>query len=356
MATLSLRGVSKRYPGGAEVLSAIDIEVCAGEFVVLVGPSGCGKSTLLRIVAGLVEASAGEVWIDGARVDDREPGERDVAMVFQNYALYPHMSVRRNLGFPLRNAGVSKAETEARVRGVAESLGLSELLDRKPAQLSGGQMQRVAVGRAIVREPKVFLFDEPLSNLDAQLREDLRSELKALHRRLGITTLYVTHDQAEAMTLGSRIVVLDGGEVLQSGAPLEVYARPSSRFVAGFIGAPAMNLLEGRAEGGVFRLGPLEIRGAPVSGPVILGIRPEEVVLEKDAGLELAIREVEALGNRTLLTCPIEGQSLRLTLPGGASSAVGTTISVAFRARDLHWFDASNGERLGVGRGDQSNF
>jgi sn-glycerol 3-phosphate transport system ATP-binding protein len=346
MASLSLRGVSKRYTSGAEVLSGIDLEVEDGEFVVLVGPSGCGKSTLLRIVAGLVEASEGELLIDGRRVNELEPRERDVAMVFQNYALYPHMTVRRNLAFPLRMAGLARGKVAQRVEQVADSLGLGELLERKPAQLSGGQMQRVAVGRAIVREPKVFLFDEPLSNLDAKLRSELRRELKALHRRLGITTLYVTHDQAEAMTLGSRICVLDGGRILQVGPPLEVYTRPADRFVAGFLGAPSMNLLEGQAEAGVFRLGAIEVPGAPRDGKLTLGVRPESLVVGGQ-GVLLGIASVEALGHRTLLTCQVSGQELRVGLPGGGPVPEGDGIRINFPPDALHWFDPSDGVRIG---------
>ncbi len=346
MANLSLRGITKRYASGTEVLSDVDLEVEAGEFVVLVGPSGCGKSTLLRIVAGLAEASAGEVWIDGRRVDDREPRERDVAMVFQNYALYPHMTVRANLAFPLRTAKVPRDEIDFRVRAVADSLELTDLLNRKPGQLSGGQMQRVAVGRAIVREPKVFLFDEPLSNLDAKLRDELRAELKALHERLGVTTLYVTHDQAEAMTLGSRIVVLEGGRVLQVGPPLDVFARPRTRFVAGFIGSPSMNLIEGVASDGRFAVGPLEAPGAPADGPLVLGVRPEAVEVVSTGGIELEVTSVEALGNRTHVTCLLGGQTLRLSLSGSASRDIQGAVRVSLREQDLHWFDPDSGARI----------
>ncbi len=348
MATLTLTGIGKRYPSGAEVLAGIDLEVASGEFLVIVGPSGCGKSTLLRIVAGLVEASSGQVAIDGQRVDTLEPARRDVAMVFQNYALYPHMSVRRNLAFPLRMARVSRGEVAQRVEEVAEVLELGDLLDRKPAQLSGGQMQRVAVGRAIIRRPRVFLFDEPLSNLDARLREEMRSELARLHQRLGVTTLYVTHDQAEAMTLGSRICVLEGGRILQVGPPLEVFERPATPFVAGFIGSPPMNLLAGRVKGGRLRLGPLTVPCPHFEmGGVVLGVRPEEVVVDP-TGTALQVERIEALGPRTHVHCPIAGQSLRVTLDGGegARLTAGTELKVSLRTERLHWFDAATGSRL----------
>ncbi len=349
MATLSLRGIHKSYAANAPVLEGIDLDVAAGELVVIVGPSGCGKSTLLRIVAGLIQPSAGEVWIDDRCVTDRRPGERDVAMVFQNYALYPHMTVARNLAFPLRNARLPRARIAERVAAAARSLGLEGLLDRKPSQLSGGQMQRVAVGRAIVREPKVFLFDEPLSNLDTKLRGELRTELAELHRRLAITTLYVTHDQAEAMTLGSRIVVLHEGRVQQIGAPLDVFARPATRFVAGFIGSPPMNLIEGVAEGGVFHCGPLALAGAPAEGPLVLGVRPEHVRVVSRGGTGFAVRAVEAHGNRTLVNAESGAARLRLCLGGEVRVKVGERLAVEIPQDRLHWFGGGSGLRLESG-------
>ena len=356
MASLSLKQVCKQYGDGAPALHEVDLEVADGEFLVLVGPSGCGKSTLLRIVAGLVEKSGGEVRLDGQRVDGLEPGQRDVAMVFQNYALYPHMSVARNLGFPLRMARLPKAQIEARVREVAEILGLEQLLERRPGQLSGGQMQRVAVGRAIVRKPRLFLFDEPLSNLDAKLRGDMRLELQRLHQRLGITTLYVTHDQAEAMTLGDRIAVLEGGRLQQVDRPMAVFERPATRFVGAFIGSPPMNQIRGQVRAGVFEAGPLRIP-CPLleSGEVWLGVRSHRISDGQEA--HLRVRDVEALGTRTLVTCELAGavEGLRVSWEGHRALQVGSEIGIACDPTGLHWFDAQTERRLespdGVGTG-----
>src|SRR5687768_13432 len=270
MAGLSLRDVRKSYTPELEVIHGVSMEIKDGEFIVILGPSGCGKSTLLRMVAGLETITAGEIAIGERVVNDLEPKDRDIAMVFQNYALYPHMSVYDNMAYGLRIKGFSKQEIDARVQKAAGILELKQFLERKPRQLSGGQRQRVAMGRAIVREPAVFLFDEPLSNLDAQLRGQMRAEIARLQRRLGTTTLYVTHDQVEAMTLADRLVILDGGRVQQVGAPLEVYRHPANRFVAAFIGTPPMNFVEGP-------LGPI----AP-AGAATWGIRPEDLVLVRD--------------------------------------------------------------------------
>ncbi len=264
MARVELDGVEKRYPNGFHAVKGVDIDIGDGEFIVLVGPSGCGKTTTLRMVAGLETISQGELRIDGKRVNDLPPKARDVAMVFQSYALYPHMTVFENMAFGLKLQKRPKDEIARRVKEAAERLGIETLLDRKPKQMSGGQRQRVAMGRAIVRQPRVFLFDEPLSNLDAKLRLQMRVQLSRLHRELGATSLYVTHDQVEAMTLADRIVLLEGGEVQQIGAPLELYERPANRFVASFIGSPAMNLLPARGDGSVVRAGPL--RGASTVG------------------------------------------------------------------------------------------
>src|SRR5215813_10444555 len=252
MASVAIRHVRKAF-GAVEVIHAVDVSIDDGEFVVLVGPSGCGKSTLLRMIAGLENITAGEIRIGERVVNDVAPKERDVAMVFQNYALYPHMSVAANMGFSLMLRGAAKGEIEQRVNGAADILGLRPLLNRYPRQLSGGQRQRVAMGRAIVRDPQVFLFDEPLSNLDAKLRVAMRTEIKELHQRLKTTTIYVTHDQIEAMTMADKIVVMNMGNVEQIGAPLDLYDRPNNLFVAGFIGSPAMNFLQGKVEGGAFR-------------------------------------------------------------------------------------------------------
>jgi ABC-type sugar transport system ATPase subunit len=347
MAALELVRVSKRF-GASAVVDDVSLRVDDGELVVLVGPSGCGKSTLLRIVAGLVEPSAGEVLLDGVRVTDREPRERDVAMVFQNYALYPHKTVRKNLAFPLEVARLPRAEIERRVGAAAELLGLAELLERKPGALSGGQMQRVALGRAIVREPRLFLFDEPLSNLDAKLRAEMRAEIARLHRRLGVTTLYVTHDQAEAMTLGRRIAVLERGRLLQVGAPLEVYARPRTAFVAAFIGSPAMSLLSRSVSGGGVDLG-----GARFDAPrgtrarVLVGVRPHDARLDGGGDVSARVAHVERLGAQALATCALDdGGEIAAALDGTAACAAGDAVRLAIARGALHWFDAETGERV----------
>jgi len=346
MSRLELRDVSHRF-GATTVLDGVSLALEPGELVVLLGPSGCGKSTLLRIVAGLVSPSAGEVWIDGARADALEPRERGVALVFQSYALYPHMTVRANLGFPLKMAGVPASEITARVERTAARLGLAELLERKPEALSGGQMQRVALGRALVREPRLFLFDEPLSNLDAGLRTELRGEIGRLVRALGAehgtAALYVTHDQAEALTLATRLVVLHRGRIEQVGAPLEVYRRPATRFVASFVGHPPMNLLRGSTHAGRFALGALELEAPRAEGELLLGIRPEDVVGGR--GVALPVRAVEALGAVTHVEVELAGQPLRVTLPG-EHPAPGATLAVELPVGALHWFDAETGRRV----------
>jgi len=344
MARLSLRDVSRRF-GDETVLHAASLDIADGEFLVLVGPSGCGKSTLLRIVAGLIEPTTGEIAIDGCVVNDLEPRERDVAMVFQNYALYPHMSVRKNLAFPLKLAGVPGADISTRVGETAALLGLTELLERKPGTLSGGQMQRVALGRALIRSPRVFLFDEPLSNLDAKLRAEMRAEIARLHERLGITTLYVTHDQAEAMTMGSRVCVLEGGRIQQVGTPMEVFERPQTAFVASFIGSPPMNLVRGRVEGGRFRAGALDVPGpAAVEGEVVLGVRPHQVSPGDD--FALSIDHVEELGSQTLLHAKVDGQPFLISREGHAPAPPGQEVGITLSPEDLHWFDAESGQRL----------
>lgn len=311
MAEVVLKNVCKVYEadgGPVKAVSGFSLDIADGEFIVLVGPSGCGKSTTLRMIAGLEEISSGTVSIGGRVVNDVHPKDRDIAMVFQNYALYPHMTVYKNMAFALKLRKLPKAEIDRRVRDTARMLGLSELLDRKPKALSGGQRQRVAVGRAIVREPKAFLFDEPLSNLDAKLRVETRAELKSLHMRLKTTTVYVTHDQEEAMTLGDRVVVMSKGLVQQVGTPLEVYRKPLNRFVAGFLGTPPMNFLEGSvvSDGGrsIFVEsgdGGLRIPlvGSPnLLGPAVLGVRPEGLRLGDSGGVQLNVEVVEPLGDR----------------------------------------------------------
>jgi ABC-type sugar transport system ATPase subunit len=313
MAPIVLEGLRKVYPGKPPVvaLEGLDLSVGDGELVAFVGPSGCGKSTVLRCVAGLEKLSAGRVLIGGREVQELPPGKRDIAMVFQSYALYPHLTVYKNLAFPLRERHVRRDLLDQEVRRVAEMLELTPLLRRRPGQLSGGQRQRVAMGRALVREPLAFLLDEPLSNLDAKLRTQMRSEIAAVHRRLGITSIYVTHDQVEAMTLGERIVVMRDGRLQQAGAPAEVYENPVNLFVAGFLGAPSMNLLAGRIERGLLAAGPLRlvVPGAP-DGEAVLGIRPEglsPVGADDAPTLEVVVSYVEALGNENLVHAWVPG-------------------------------------------------
>jgi ABC-type sugar transport system ATPase subunit len=343
MTRLELRGITHRF-GAQRVLEEVSLEVAEGELLVLLGPSGCGKSTLLRIVAGLVAQSAGEVWIDGERADELEPKERGVALVFQSYALYPHMTVRANLAFPLRMAGTARGVIAERVERTAHVLGLRELLERKPAALSGGQMQRVALGRALVREPRLFLFDEPLSNLDAKLRAEMRTEIARLVRELGTTALYVTHDQAEAMTLATRLAVMRAGRIEQLGAPLEVYRRPATRFVAGFVGDPPMNLLRCTVREGRLALGGQQLFAPVASGEAELGIRPQDVVVGR--GSELAVRGVERLGGATLVRLALGEQTLVASVPGERAVPDTGRLAVELPPHALHWFDAATGVRL----------
>ena len=334
MASISLKNVVKRYGHGktaVPVLHGINAEISDREFIVIVGPSGCGKSTLLRMVAGLEEISGGDIAIGGRVVNNLEPAERDIAMVFQNYALYPHMSVFDNMAYGLKIAKVPKAEIKARVDKAAKILELGHLLERKPRELSGGQRQRVAMGRAIVRQPQVFLFDEPLSNLDAKLRAQTRLEIQKLHRELGITSLFVTHDQVEAMTLAQRMIVMNAGVMEQFGTPEEVYHTPASIFVASFIGSPPMNLL----------------RNAPNSKPgTILGIRPEHLDITS-AGWEVRVDTVELLGAERLVYATMGGDSLIVRIEeGSAAPKAGDTIHVTPRENRLHWFHAETGKRL----------
>lgn len=311
MASVAFERISKSFDDGPPALSDVSLEVRDGEFLVLVGPSGCGKSTLLRIVAGLTEPTSGTVRIGSRDVTHEPPGGRNIAMVFQNYALYPHMSVFDNLSFGLRMRRTPRAETDRLVRNAADILGISELLGRKPRELSGGQKQRVALGRAIVRQPQVFLFDEPLSNLDAGLRVSMRNELAALHRRLSTTVIYVTHDQSEAMTLGDRIAVLDHGEIQQVAPPLEIYRDPANTFVAGFIGSPAINLIPGKVECGVchFAGGTAPAPGIP-DGGCFLGVRPEHLTPDPGGDLTGRLEFVETLGNEVILHVSIGGATL----------------------------------------------
>jgi multiple sugar transport system ATP-binding protein len=351
LARIDLKSVRKSFQG-LEVIHGIDLAIEDGSFTVFVGPSGCGKSTLLRMIAGLEEVISGEVMIDGARCDHLMPGARGMAMVFQSYALYPHMNVEQNLRFGLENQHLSKAETAARVSRAAEILQIGHLLTRRPHQLSGGQSQRVAIGRAIVKEPKAFLFDEPLSNLDAELRVKMRSELVALHRRLGATMIYVTHDQVEAMTMADQIVVMQDGSVEQIGTPIELYARPRNAFVARFLGAPPMNFLQGsvaRREGqpGVTleNGGHLALPGREISvadgTPVSVGIRPEHAE-PGDGPLEFVISAVEMLGSETILHGESAvGTPFTLARRGISRIAAGDRVRLTLPGPFVHLFDAS---------------
>ena len=363
MGAITLSGVGKVYAGGQRAVGGVGIDIADGEFLVLVGPSGCGKSTLLRMIAGLESITEGEVRIAGRVVNDVEPADRDIAMVFQNYALYPHMTVRQNLAYGLKNRRTPRTEIDRRVEEAARMLELGRFLDRRPRQLSGGQRQRVAMGRAIVREPAAFLFDEPLSNLDAKLRVQMRGEIKQLQARLGTTSIYVTHDQLEAMTLAHRLVVLNGGRVEQIGAPLEIYHRPASTFVASFIGSPAMNLIEGRVAGGRLAIGPADLGriGGAASGPVMVGIRPEDLRIGPGpastpgastlgasslgaATLTLRLSYVEELGAQRLLHGLIEGQPATAIAPPGAP--LGESVALGLDPARLHLFDLATGQRL----------
>ena len=347
--------VVKNY-GNVPVIPGIDLRIDPGEFAVFVGPSGCGKSTLLRMIAGLEEISGGALMLDGERMNEVPSAKRGIAMVFQSYALYPHMSVWKNLAFGLETAGLSKAEIEPRVRRAAEILRIEPLLQRKPKALSGGQRQRVAIGRAIVREPKIFLFDEPLSNLDAELRVQMRVEISTLHRDLGNTMIYVTHDQVEAMTMADKIVVLNGGRIEQVGAPLQLYNHPVNRFVAGFIGSPKMNFLDGRVTarqdgatmldvgGAAVRL-PRALPGAVEGEPVALGVRPEHLSVDPAFGIplgEVKVDLIENLGGETLLYARTgDGQKLTVALDGQQRVQPGSAITARFDPANAHVFDSS---------------
>ena len=354
MASISLRNIVKRYgtgPKANQVIHGVTAEIADHEFIVIVGPSGCGKSTLLRMVAGLEDISAGEIAIGGRVVNDVEPSDRDIAMVFQNYALYPHMSVFDNMAYGLKIAKVPLADIRRRVDKAAKILELGPYLQRKPRELSGGQRQRVAMGRAIVRQPQVFLFDEPLSNLDAKLRAQTRLEIQKLHAELGVTSLFVTHDQVEAMTLAQRMIVMNGGRMEQIGTPEEVYHRPATTFVASFIGSPPMNLIPGHADGMRFSAGTTRLllpAPAPRSGALVLGIRPEHVALSAAgaAGWPLRVEALEMLGAERLIYGRL-GESLFTVRIDATLSPpkVGETVTLSAPALHLHWFDAITAER-----------
>jgi multiple sugar transport system ATP-binding protein len=359
--SVSVRDLSLSF-GSTPVLEHLDLDIHDGEFLVLLGPSGCGKSTLLNCVAGLLDVSDGQIFINGWNVTWEEPKDRHIGMVFQSYALYPQMSVRRNLSFGLRSARVPREEIEKRIARTAEILQIEPLLDRKPSQLSGGQRQRVAIGRALARDVDVFLFDEPLSNLDAKLRSELRVEIKRLHQKLGNTMVYVTHDQIEAMTLADRIAVMKGGVIQQLGAPQDIYSRPANRFVAGFIGSPAMNFIVGALEAGpppVFSGGGVRIpldrysfdKRGPVAGPCVLGVRPEHVVLGAAAGAptfshEVEIEVVEPMGADTLVWTRIGSTIFAFLVDSESRLKVGERATIGFDPGRTSLFDEATGDRL----------
>ncbi|HEY2886495.1 MAG TPA: sn-glycerol-3-phosphate ABC transporter ATP-binding protein UgpC [Rhizomicrobium sp.] len=353
MASVAIRGVRKAF-GAIAVIHGVDISIRDGEFVVLVGPSGCGKSTLLRMIAGLENITSGEICIGDRVVNRLPPKERDVAMVFQNYALYPHMTVAANMGFSLKLRGAPKAEINTRVQRAADILGLGPYLERFPRQLSGGQRQRVAMGRAIVRDPQVFLFDEPLSNLDAKLRVQMRTEIKELHQRLKTTTIYVTHDQIEAMTMADKIVVMNDGLVEQIGAPLELYDKPQNLFVAGFIGSPAMNFLKGvvRANGKAEFEGPgrtvLPLGAVPAGNDgraAVYGVRPEDFALADD-GSDAVVQVIEPTGSETQVVAKLGGEEIVAVFRERHPFQAGQTIRLKPNPQLVHLFDEETGQRL----------
>ena len=360
MASITLHNVEKTYgrgPQANKVIHGVNAEVADGEFVVIVGPSGCGKSTLMRMVAGLEEITGGEISIGGRVVNDLEPAERDIAMVFQNYALYPHMSVFDNMAYGLKIARVPKPEIETRVHKAAKILELGALLQRKPRELSGGQRQRVAMGRAIVRQPQVFLFDEPLSNLDAKLRAATRLEIQKLHDELGVTSLFVTHDQVEAMTLAQRMIVMNAGRIEQIGTPEQVYGQPASTFVASFIGSPPMNLMHGVADGHRFTIDAIDGRAdaltlalpaaAPKAGPLTLGMRPEHVSLSPEGLWPLQVEVLEMLGAERLVYGRLGAAPFTLRIEATLTPPrAGATVAMQVEAQHLHWFDRATGQRV----------
>jgi len=350
MSGLAIRNLVKEY-GRTAVLHNIDLEIQAGEFVVLVGPSGCGKSTTLRLIAGLEDVTGGTIEIGGHVVNDLEPKDRNIAMVFQNYAIYPHMTVRRNIGFGLRNSNKTRAERDARIEEVAGILGMTDLLPRKPSQLSGGQRQRVAIGRAMVRDPAVFLFDEPLSNLDAQLRTQMRLELKKLHKRVGATIVFVTHDQVEAMTMADRIVIMKDGRIQQIGTPSELYHAPANMFVAGFIGSPSMNMIPGVASGGDVHL----VGGVPLpigidsvdARDIMVGIRPEDLhPTDGPALFSGAVNLREPLGHETLIYVDTAFGEVIAKADGRSPPELGEKVSFNAAPKDIHIFDRESGTVL----------
>ena len=353
MASVSVRNVDKRF-GDVSVMRGIDLDIADGEFVVLVGASGCGKSTLLRMIAGLESITAGDIFIGGRRVNDLEPRERDIAMVFQSYALYPHLDVRDNMSFSMKLRGKDPTEIAAQVGETSGVLNLAHLLDRFPRQLSGGQRQRVAMGRAIVRHPQVFLFDEPLSNLDAQLRIAMRTEIRALHQRLGATSIYVTHDQVEAMTMADRMVVMNAGRIEQIGAPLDVYDAPQTLYVARFIGAPSINVFECSVQGGASGRRVVTRSGAAIAaaagderGDVRAAVRPEHLAIDDRGALSGTIGVVENLGPQTYVFVETADGRVCVLQDRDSRPHAGDAVRLSMRPENVHLFDAGTGMRLG---------
>jgi sn-glycerol 3-phosphate transport system ATP-binding protein len=347
LAEVEFRDVTRRYPGGVIALSGLNLTVSDGEFLILVGPSGCGKSTALRLLAGLDKPTSGELRIGGTPVNGLAPGQRDIAMVFQNYALYPHMTVYRNLAYGLRQRKTPRAEVARRIRETAELLQIGELLDRKPGQLSGGQRQRVAMGRALVRKPQAFLLDEPLSNLDAKLRNQVRGELKRLHREVPVTSIYVTHDQVEAMTLGDRLCVMNNGEVQQLGTTDDIYNRPANTFVAAFMGSPPMNLVPAVIGHGLLSVGGAEVSVSAPDGPVTVGVRPEHLRLHTqhaDGMLAARVDFTEPLGSHVLVTAVVDETRVIVHAPAGTELESGTPIGLTLPPERTYFFDFETGE------------
>jgi multiple sugar transport system ATP-binding protein len=347
MAKIQLKDLSKRW-GNVVGVKTMSLDIADGEFLVLLGPSGCGKTTTMRMIAGLEDASTGEIWISDRKVNDVDPKDRDIAMVFQSYGLYPTMTVYENIRFPLKVRKVPEVEHDERVRRAAKTVELLDLLDRKPAALSGGQRQRVALARAIVRQPKVFLMDEPLSNLDAKLRVSTRAQIKNLHHELKTTTIYVTHDQIEAMTLADRVVVMSKGEVQQVGTPLQIYDQPANTFVASFIGNPAMNLLEGVLDNGTFKADAVAIpgfTGAP-NGPATLGYRAEDASIAPGGEITAPVYSMELLGDSSMVTLQAGAARVAIKAAKDFSAAIGATLSANVPARICHLFDRTTGQRL----------
>jgi sn-glycerol 3-phosphate transport system ATP-binding protein len=355
MAEVSISNVRKVYAGNVEAVKGVSIDIPDGGFCVLVGPSGCGKSTLLRMVAGLETITSGECRIGGRVVNDIEPSDRDIAMVFQNYALYPHFSVYDNMAYGLRNRGTPKDEIERRVQEASKILGIESFLQRRPRQLSGGQRQRVAMGRAIVRKPQVFLFDEPLSNLDAKLRVQMRVEIKKLQRALGVTSIYVTHDQVEAMTLSDKLVVMSAGRVEQMGLPNDVYRKPASRFVATFIGSPPMNIARGAVKGkGAVSIGDVVLPVSDMAADLVpgaaieVGLRPEDLVVTPNGSLTMAVDFIEELGATQLFHGTLGGAALVIQAASGLVPSDSKTLNLSIDPAKVHLFDVETGVRRGL--------